>query len=94
MGGRPSERVTKEAIRSDIRRRRMALERQWIVEQSAVIQEKILGMAEYGAAEVVCAYLATPCEVQTDRILESIWAAGRRVCVPAFAGEVRRYQPA
>jgi 5-formyltetrahydrofolate cyclo-ligase len=77
----------KAAIRARLRQIRNALEAPWVREASERIQERARRLPEFGAARVVCAYLALPHEAQTDGLLRTAWERGKRVCVPALQPE-------
>ena len=83
--------TAKDNIRREIRDRRRRLDHAWVVQASALIQQRVLELAEWTAAQRVFCYLAGPTEVQTGRLLDACRQAGKRVWVPAFHPERRHY---
>ncbi len=58
---------------------------------SAAVWERLAVLPAFAAARCVCAYVSTGPEIETHGLIRQLLALGRRVCVPAFAGE---YVPA
>ncbi len=83
--------TAKTDMRREIREQRGRLEHPWVIRASARIQQRVLQLAEWAAAQLVCAYLATPEEVQTALLLDACRQSGKRVWVPAFQPERRQY---
>jgi 5-formyltetrahydrofolate cyclo-ligase len=74
----------KRSAREQVRRALRKLHPDWIRESSVAIQAKVLALERFAAAKTVSCFLSMPREVQTDRIVEACWSAGKRLCVPAF----------
>ena len=76
--------VTKALLREQIAARRRGLAPAWCLEQSAMVQARILALPELRTAALVGLYLALPGEVDMDALLGTLRGMGRGVCVPAF----------
>lgn len=75
---------TKETVRNMMRQRRADLDPGWVQTASLRVAERLFSLPEFKRAEVICAYLSLPGEVQTKPILEAAWKAGKRVSVAAL----------
>lgn len=73
----------KETIRERIRGMRRTLDPARVCSASAIIAQKVLQRVEFTRASKVGCYLATPREVQMQRVIEACWAQGKEVSVPA-----------
>jgi 5-formyltetrahydrofolate cyclo-ligase len=82
----------KEQLRREMQQTRRSREPAWIVAASQRIQKAVLGLPQFQQAARIGCYLALPYEVQSRAIIEAAWAAGKRVCVPAFNEEKDRYE--
>ena len=82
----------KEEIRRLIKDRRRAHDSEWIERTSLLAQGEVGRLQEFEQARIVACYLAMPDEVQTKRILETSWARGKTVCVPAYLPDRKRYR--
>ena len=85
--------LTKDSIRSVMRKRRAGLQADWVVAQSRAIMARVIVLPEFQRAQVVLGYLALPGEVAVDGSLAAAWKAGKRVAVPA-ARDDGEYMPA
>ena len=74
--------MTREEIRSEVRKRRRALSAIQTVEMSLRICEKIVMLPEYIRARRVMCYAAMPDEVHTQGILWAIRRSGRELYLP------------
>jgi len=75
--------LTKDSIRSVMRKRRVSLDAGWVLTHSRTISDRVVALPEFQRAEVVLGYLSLPGEVNVDGILSAAWKAGKRVAVPA-----------
>ena len=75
--------MTREEIRSEVRKKRMALSAIQAVEMSLRICEKIIALPEYIRAKRVLCYMSMPDEVRTKGILWAIERGGRELFLPA-----------
>lgn len=82
----------KVTARRQLETRRRKLDTAWVQKASESIQRKALALPEFQRAPIVGCYLATAREVQTALIIETALAQGKRVCVPAWRSEERRYE--
>lgn len=55
---------------------------------SAAISDRVRGLAPFRRAQTVSAYVGVKSEVATLPLLGEAWSAGKRVAVPAVAGDV------
>ena len=85
--------LTKDSIRSVMRKRRATLEAGWVLARSSAITARVVALPEFQRAEVVLGYLSLPGEVNVDGILAAAWKAGKRVAVPAARND-GEYRPA
>ncbi len=85
--------LTKDSIRSVMRKRRALLDAGWALTQSRLIAARVLALPEFQRAEVVLGYLSLPGEVNVDGIHTAAWQAGKRVAVPAVRDD-GEYMPA
>ncbi len=83
---------TKADIRTEMARRRRALEPDRARVLSLRAQERLLALPAFAAARHVAAYLALPGEVAADRFLAAARASGKRASVPAWRPEKDRYE--
>jgi 5-formyltetrahydrofolate cyclo-ligase len=81
----------KAALRLQVREHRRALDAGWVAEASEAVARRVRAMPEFARARTVACYLALPGEVRTERLLESAWRAGKRVCVPACRPDTGGY---
>jgi 5-formyltetrahydrofolate cyclo-ligase len=79
--------------RAVMRKQREGLNASWVLTASSRIAERVIALAEFNRAEVVCCYLALPGEAQTQAIMEAAWKAGKRIAVPC-ARDDGEYMPA
>jgi len=84
----------RENIRNKIRAMRRRLEPAFVNPASAAIQRAALKLAEWRNAASVFCYLAMPTEVHTGAIIAECRAAKKRLFVPAFMENARKYAPA
>ena len=80
-------RAAKAALRKAMAARRRGLDPARARMDSEASVQAILELQAFRTARVVCCYLATPGEVETDAILACAWAGGKTVLVPVFASE-------
>jgi len=82
---------TKATIRQEMRRRRRALS----AAERAVVEQSVAATAaaldELRSARCVLAYIAIDGEVPTGALIETAFAAGKRVYLPRLAGETLRF---
>lgn len=83
--------MTKDEIRAIVKERRCTLGADWFVQVSARIQNAAVELVRFKEAEIVCAYMALPHEVQTDVIFKAVWDSGKKLCVPALRSDGCRY---
>ena len=76
--------MTKEAIRSEVRKKRRAVSGIHVMEMSLRICEKIVALPEYQNARRVMCYSSMPEEVQTRGLLWAIQSSGRELCLPVW----------
>ncbi|MEI7881768.1 MAG: 5-formyltetrahydrofolate cyclo-ligase, partial [bacterium] len=67
--------LTKDSIRSVMRKRRASLDSGWVLAQSRAITARVIVLPEFQRAEVVLGYLSLPGEVNVDGILAAAWKA-------------------
>jgi 5-formyltetrahydrofolate cyclo-ligase len=82
----------KPDIRREIRDRRRLLDHAWVARASDRIQQRVLALNEWTAAQRVFCYLAAPAEVQTGRLLEACRQLGKQVWAPAFRPDHGSYE--
>ena len=76
--------MTREEIRSEVRRKRKAVSGIHVAEMSLRICERIVALPEYIRARRVLCYAALPEEVQTRGILWAIHHSGRELYLPVW----------
>ena len=76
--------MTRESIRSEVRKKRQAVSRIHVAEMSLRICEKIVALPEYHKAKRIMCYAALPEEVQTRGILWAIHRSGRELYLPVW----------
>jgi 5-formyltetrahydrofolate cyclo-ligase len=81
----------KEAARDQTRLRLAKLDQDWILQASRKIQDQLLALEEFKAAQVVGCYLSLPNEVQTAGLVSACRKAGKKVAVPAFRPKKKDY---
>ncbi len=81
----------KDNLRNRMRSRLAELPAAELRAHSAAVWERLAALPAFTAARCVCAYVSTGHEIETRGLIRQLLALGRRVCVPAFAGE---YAPA
>lgn len=81
----------KEVLRKQVRDQYMQREPEWVQQMSIPIQEHLMAQETFAAARTIACYLAMPREVQTDYIIECCPERNKRLCVPAYRPENRRY---
>ncbi|MCL6639647.1 MAG: 5-formyltetrahydrofolate cyclo-ligase, partial [Firmicutes bacterium] len=74
--------MSKSELRKDVIRERGALTPAAVAQKSALIQERIEGLAEYRQARTVMIYVDFRNEVATGGLIQAAMAAGKRVAVP------------
>ncbi|MBQ8952632.1 MAG: 5-formyltetrahydrofolate cyclo-ligase [Clostridia bacterium] len=74
--------MTREEIRSEVRKKRQAVSGIQVVEMSLRICEKIVTLPEYLKAQRILCYASMPEEVQTRGILWAIHHSGRKLYLP------------
>ena len=92
MADSESVSAAKRAIRDRTRERRCAVDARWIAQASAAIVRRVVAMDEFAGARVVCCYVATTGEAQTEGIIKACRTAGKKVCVPALDEEEGCYR--
>ena len=85
--------LSKDDIRDVMRKQRAALESVWVMVTSNRIADRVIGLPEFSRAASLCCYCALPGEVQTRRIMEAAWRAGKPVAMPALRDD-GEYMPA
>jgi 5-formyltetrahydrofolate cyclo-ligase len=68
--------------------RRKALTNEECREKSALIQQRIVSLAEYMAAEVVALYSSINKEVEMDLVLKDALSSGKKVVLPVMSDGV------
>lgn len=81
----------KRTARREARVRIARLDPAWVIRASDAIARRVLALPAWSAASAVSAYLARPLEVQTRGLIEAAFAAGKRVCVPAWRADQGAY---
>ncbi len=76
--------MTKDEVRAIVKKRREALGADWFAQVSVRVQDAVLQLLRYKEAEIVCAYMSLPHEVQTDAIFKDVWNSGKKLCVPTL----------
>lgn len=75
-------------VKQEIRRRRRSLRKGFPLEarqaRSLKIAERVRALPEWEAAKTVLAFVSMRTEVQTSALVESAWAAGKRVAAPCM----------
>ena len=74
--------MTREEIRSEVRKKRQAVSGIHVAEMSLRICEKIVALPEYLKARRILCYAALPEEVQTQGVLWAIHRSGRELYLP------------
>jgi 5-formyltetrahydrofolate cyclo-ligase len=75
---------TKAELREQMRRQ---LQSAAVRAHSAAVWERLAVLDEFKVAQCISAYVSTGNEIDTHGLIRQLLAMGRRVCVPAFAGE-------
>lgn len=83
---------SKQEIRDIVKSKRVELASEWLAAASVAAQDRVLGLAEFGAAGVVGCYMAMTAEVGTGALVEHCYRAGKSVCVPAMDPGTRTYR--
>lgn len=73
---------TKSEIRTKIIKERDALDAAEGDRRSCLAQERLLADPAWQNASFITLYVAAKGEIQTDRLLEAAWSAGKRVFLP------------
>ena len=76
--------MTREEIRSEVRKKRRAVSGISVAEMSLRICEKIIALPEYLRARRILCYATLPEEVQTRGILWAIHHSGRELYMPVW----------
>lgn len=82
----------KVSARKQLETQRRKLDPAWVQRVSLDIQKRALALPEFQRAPILGCFLATAREVQTALIIETALAQGKRVCVPAWRSDERRYE--
>jgi 5-formyltetrahydrofolate cyclo-ligase len=82
---------TKATIRQEMRRRRRALSAAELAAVERSVAAYAAALEQFRTARCVLAYIATDGEVPTGALLETAFAAGKRVYLPRLAGETIRF---
>lgn len=77
----------KRALRKQMRTIRGALPASACDARSTAIQERVVALAELERATTVLSFASIRNEVRTRPIMETVWAAGKRVALPRVVGE-------
>jgi 5-formyltetrahydrofolate cyclo-ligase len=83
--------LLKEEIRAAVRKRREALDPEWVEEASRAAQDRVMRLPEFADAAVIGCYMATAAEVLTGALLERCHGEGKTVCVPARRPDAAGY---
>ena len=81
----------KTTARREAQRHQAKLHPDWVRRASLTVRNHVLGRPEWTAARTVAAYLALVREAQTADLIEAAYAAGKRVCVPAWRADQQGY---
>lgn len=81
----------KATARREAQRHQAKLHPDWVRRASLIVRDHVLARPEWTAARAVAAYVAQLREVQTADLIESAYAAGKRVCVPAWRADQQGY---
>ena len=84
--------MTKKEVRQIVRERQKNTDPDWIAESSEVVQQRVVELSEFVAAEVVGCYMAMEVEVQTTVVIEKCRHEGKAVCVPVLCRETGIYR--
>lgn len=74
--------VTKKEARDRAASIRRRLTGEYVAEASRRIASAFLELPEYRSAQTVLAYLNYGKEPETSEIIDAMWKAGKRVCIP------------
>jgi 5-formyltetrahydrofolate cyclo-ligase len=83
--------MTKVQIRAQMRTRRAAVDAATRQAASRAVTEAVRTRPEFLQAREVACFLSLPQELETADLLAACFAAGKRVCVPAWNGAQRTY---
>ena len=81
----------KTSLRASMQRRLARLDATEGARFTGQIFERVTRMPEFEKAKAVLAYVSMAREVGTHKLIRHCLAAGKRVCVPAFDPERKRY---
>ncbi|MFO7536303.1 MAG: 5-formyltetrahydrofolate cyclo-ligase [Kiritimatiellia bacterium] len=81
----------KAALRMDMKRRRAGLDLVAAAAASLLIQERLCALAVFREARWVACYRALPGEVDTARLFQACFAAGKAMAVPVMRPHLRAY---
>jgi 5-formyltetrahydrofolate cyclo-ligase len=84
--------MTKEEIRTIIRKRRDSLDSPRAKEASRIIQKHVIKLPEFLRAEKICCYMAVRTEVETDLIINRSLQDGKIVAVPGYCPDKKQYE--
>ena len=94
MSAAPSNLVAeKRTLRERVLALRRALPAEEVARRSRLVAARLLELPAVQRAETIFCYLSHECEVETHLLVRDWLAAGKRVHVPAFDAQQRRYQP-
>jgi 5-formyltetrahydrofolate cyclo-ligase len=82
---------SKEELRRLISKQREKMSPEWIRENSWLAQRMLVALPQFRKASSVCCYMTIEGEIETDLIIEMCWRDGKKVCVPAFHKEMKKY---
>lgn len=81
----------KKEIRTEVKKSRREATAEQIFQNSEKICDTFLGLPEYAASEIVFAYIDCKNEVQTKKVIEQCWKAGKHVAVPKVFGKIMKF---
>lgn len=86
--------TSKQDIRKAIAAERKTLDPNWIQTTSLQIADRLQTLGAFQSAETVGLYMAIGGEVSLESLFAVCWQAGKRICIPVFSPETKRYEMA
>lgn len=74
--------MDKQELREQFKQLRSGIPAEERARMDAGIEQQVLGLPEFAAADALLAYLSFGAEVETRGIIEAAWAAGKTVALP------------
>lgn len=83
--------MEKRDIRTEIFRKRKHCSQEWILQNSAIICDRIRNSPEFQNSRMVYAYMDCKGEVSMKKLLKTCWQQGKPVAVPKVEGADMKY---